>query len=117
MTEIHELTEADGITLRIDRVRARGERRGVIVCLHAMMTDGRYFGARRESSFAATLAEHLQVGERDDLAGTWKWLRPDRLPCCRGRFAGSVSACGRNYAATESPKVASQFWTTVKSTR
>lgn len=47
---------ADGVTLRIDRVRAAGERRGVIVCLHAMMTDGRYFGARRESSFAATLA-------------------------------------------------------------
>ena len=49
-------TTADGITLRIDRVRAAGERRGVVVCLHAMMTDGRYFGARRERSFAATLA-------------------------------------------------------------
>lgn len=47
---------ADGVTLRIDRVRATGERRGVLVCLHAMMTDGRYFGARRERSFAATLA-------------------------------------------------------------
>lgn len=47
---------ADGVTLRIDRVRARGQRRGVIVCLHAMMTDGRYFGARRDDSFAATLA-------------------------------------------------------------
>lgn len=47
---------ADGVTLRIDRVRAAGERRGVVVCLHAMMTDGRYFGARRTASFAATLA-------------------------------------------------------------
>jgi len=53
-----EARTADGVTLRIDRVRARGERRGVIVCLHAMMTDGRYFGARRPGSFAATLAEH-----------------------------------------------------------
>src|SRR5690349_4674063 len=47
---------ADGVTLRIDRVRAVGERRGVLVCLHAMMTDGRYFGARRPDSFAATVA-------------------------------------------------------------
>ena len=53
-----EARTADGVTLRIDRVRATGERRGVIVCLHAMMTDGRYFGAHREGSFAATLAEH-----------------------------------------------------------
>ncbi|MBX3161203.1 MAG: alpha/beta fold hydrolase [Deltaproteobacteria bacterium] len=47
---------ADGIALRIDRVRAVEPRRGVVVCLHAMMTDGRYFGARRERSFAAALA-------------------------------------------------------------
>jgi alpha-beta hydrolase superfamily lysophospholipase len=47
---------ADGVTLRIDHVRARGRRRGAIVCLHAMMTDGRYFGARRESSLAASFA-------------------------------------------------------------
>jgi alpha-beta hydrolase superfamily lysophospholipase len=48
---------SDGVTLRIDRVRAApgasGARRGVVVCLHAMMTDGRYFGARRERSFVA----------------------------------------------------------------
>jgi predicted alpha/beta hydrolase len=56
MAEQLEARTADGITLRIDRVRATGPRRGVIVCLHAMMTDGRYFGARREGSFAATLA-------------------------------------------------------------
>lgn len=58
---------ADGVTLRIDRVGARGTRRGVVVCLHAMMTDGRYFGARkggarkggarRDGSFAAMLAD------------------------------------------------------------
>lgn len=47
---------ADGVTLRIDRVRATGERKGVVVCLHAMMTDGRYFGARKGGSFAAALA-------------------------------------------------------------
>ncbi len=47
---------ADGVTLHIERVRATGERRGVVLCLHAMMTDGRYFGARREGSFVATLA-------------------------------------------------------------
>ena len=49
-----EARTADGVTLRIDRLRAQGERRGVVVCLHAMMTDGRYFGARRPGSFAAT---------------------------------------------------------------
>lgn len=51
-----ETRTADGVTLRVDRVPARGERRGVAVCLHAMMTDGRYFGARRDGSFAADLA-------------------------------------------------------------
>jgi len=47
---------ADGVTLQIDRVPAVGTRRGVLVCLHAMMTDGRYFGARREGSFAHEIA-------------------------------------------------------------
>jgi predicted alpha/beta hydrolase len=47
---------ADGVTLHIDRVRAQGRARGAIVCLHAMMTDGRYFGARRGDGFAAALA-------------------------------------------------------------
>jgi alpha-beta hydrolase superfamily lysophospholipase len=53
-----EARTADGVTLRIDRVHARGggPRRGAVVCLHAMMTDGRYFGARREGSFARALA-------------------------------------------------------------
>lgn len=52
-----EARTADGVTLAIDRVAATGPRRGVVVCLHAMMTDGRYFGARRgDGSFAATLA-------------------------------------------------------------
>jgi predicted alpha/beta hydrolase len=51
-----EARTADGVTLRLDRLRGEGERKGVVVCLHAMMTDGRYFGARREASFAATLA-------------------------------------------------------------
>lgn len=56
MVDELEARTADGVTLRIDRVRGAGERKGVVVCLHAMMTDGRYFGARREASFAATLA-------------------------------------------------------------
>jgi pimeloyl-ACP methyl ester carboxylesterase len=47
---------ADGVTLRLDRVPASGERRGAVVCLHAMMTDGRYFGARRGGSFAMAVA-------------------------------------------------------------
>jgi pimeloyl-ACP methyl ester carboxylesterase len=53
-----EARTADGVTLRIDRVRAGGggPRRGALVCLHAMMTDGRYFGARREGTFARAAA-------------------------------------------------------------
>jgi predicted alpha/beta hydrolase len=47
---------ADGVTLQIDHVPAIGARRGVLVCLHAMMTDGRYFGARRDGSFAHEMA-------------------------------------------------------------
>ncbi|HEU4613702.1 MAG TPA: alpha/beta fold hydrolase [Kofleriaceae bacterium] len=43
--------------LQIERVSARGTRRGVVVCLHAMMTDGRYFGARRDGTFATMLAD------------------------------------------------------------
>lgn len=51
-----EARTADGVTLRIDRVPALGERRGVVVCLHAMMADGRYFGGKRDGSFAHELA-------------------------------------------------------------
>jgi alpha-beta hydrolase superfamily lysophospholipase len=47
---------ADGVTLALDRVRASGTGRGVVVCLHAMMTDSRYFGARKNDSFVAALA-------------------------------------------------------------
>jgi predicted alpha/beta hydrolase len=47
---------ADGVQLAIDHVAARGPRRAVVVCLHAMMTGGRYFGAAREDGFAAALA-------------------------------------------------------------
>lgn len=57
-----EARTADGVVLRIDRVAAHGERKGVVVCLHAMMTDGRYFGARRDAGFAHFLAaEGLDV--------------------------------------------------------
>ena len=51
-----EARTADGVTLRLDRVRAAGARRGALVCLHAMMSDGRYFGARRAGSFARAVA-------------------------------------------------------------
>jgi predicted alpha/beta hydrolase len=54
-TEVEART-VDGVTLRLDRVSPRGSGRGVVVCLHAMMTDGRYFGARSDGSFAASLA-------------------------------------------------------------
>ena len=47
---------ADGVTLHADRVPAIGTRRGVVLCLHAMWTDGRYFGAQRDGSFATTFA-------------------------------------------------------------
>jgi predicted alpha/beta hydrolase len=47
---------ADGVTLHLARVTAQGRRRGVVLCTHAMMTDGRYLGARRPDGFAATLA-------------------------------------------------------------
>src|SRR5215813_4796265 len=59
-SNVHEelTTEtADGVELRLDRVPAMDARRGVVVCLHAMMTDGRYFGARRDDGFAMELAE------------------------------------------------------------
>jgi alpha-beta hydrolase superfamily lysophospholipase len=56
MTDELSATTVDGVRIALDRVRAVGPRRGVIVCLHAMMTDGRYFGARRTGSFARALA-------------------------------------------------------------
>jgi predicted alpha/beta hydrolase len=55
-TLFEELTAktVDGVTLRIDKV-GRGARR--VLLLHAMMTDGRYFGARKDGGFAQTLAD------------------------------------------------------------
>lgn len=52
---------ADGVTLRIDRVRNEGLKRGTVVCLHAMMTDGRYFGARRPGFAGALAARGVEV--------------------------------------------------------
>ena len=48
-------TTSDGVTLRFDSVAGTGGGPRVL-CLHAMMTDGRYFGARREGGFAHVLA-------------------------------------------------------------
>jgi alpha-beta hydrolase superfamily lysophospholipase len=51
---------ADGVTLALTRVPARGSRRAVLLCTHAMMANGRYFGAgdgaARGGGFADTLA-------------------------------------------------------------
>jgi predicted alpha/beta hydrolase len=57
MYDVLRTRTVDGVTLQIERVPARSPRRGAVVCLHAMMTDGRYFGARRDGTFATTLAE------------------------------------------------------------
>jgi alpha-beta hydrolase superfamily lysophospholipase len=75
------------VTLRLDRVAARGARRGVVLCGHAMMTDGRYFGARRPDGFAAHLAARgLDVvvvdfrghgGSRPPRAGADDWSFDD----------------------------------------
>lgn len=78
---------ADGVTLRIDRVRAAGERRGVVVCLHAMMTDGRYFGARREGSFAAALA----ASGLDVLVADFRGHGRSCPPCASARADGDWS--------------------------
>jgi len=47
---------ADGVELQLTHVAARGPRRGVVLCGHAMMTDGRYFAPRKPDGFAAHLA-------------------------------------------------------------
>jgi alpha-beta hydrolase superfamily lysophospholipase len=47
-----EARTADGVTLHLEHVRARSPR-GALVCLHAMMADGRYFLRR----FAPALAD------------------------------------------------------------
>jgi len=47
---------ADGVRLSLVRVAARGPRRAVLLCTHAMMAHGRYFGAARRHSFAEYLA-------------------------------------------------------------
>lgn len=58
-------TTSDGVRLKIDHVHAIGGVCGAIVCLHAMMTDGRYFGARRDG-FAQAIAKlgyHVLVAD------------------------------------------------------
>jgi predicted alpha/beta hydrolase len=50
-------TTVDGVTLRLERLAAVGPRRGAVVCVHAMMSDGRYFGARRGTGLARVLAD------------------------------------------------------------
>ncbi len=54
----------DGVTLRIDRVRPpTGRTRGAVVCLHAMMTDGRYFGARKGERDGSDAFAHVLARE------------------------------------------------------
>jgi predicted alpha/beta hydrolase len=56
------------VTLRLGVVRARGERRGAVLCGHAMMTDARYFAVRRPDGFAA----HLAARGLDVIAVDWR---------------------------------------------
>lgn len=53
------VTTSDGVALRFDRV-GEGPR---VVCMHAMMTDGRYFGARRDNGFARALGCEVRVAD------------------------------------------------------
>ena len=48
---------ADGVRLAIAHAPARGPRRGAVLCTHAMMAHGRYFGVARRPSFAGYLVE------------------------------------------------------------
>jgi pimeloyl-ACP methyl ester carboxylesterase len=48
---------ADGVRLHVAHVAARGRRRAVVLCTHAMMAHGRYFGGTRRHGFAMFLAE------------------------------------------------------------
>lgn len=62
MWELHSTREpvrattSDGLAIAIDKIASQGRAKGVVVCLHAMMTDGRYFGATHPDGFAAALA-------------------------------------------------------------
>jgi len=60
MWEPGSATTSDGVTLRYDRVPGDGPR---VLCLHAMMTDGRYFGARRDNGFAHALGAETFVAD------------------------------------------------------
>src|SRR3569623_974152 len=53
------VTTSDGVALRFDRV-GKGPR---VLCLHAMRTDGRYFGARRDNGFARALGCEVRVAD------------------------------------------------------
>jgi len=48
---------ADGVRLHVAHMPARGPRRAVVLCTHAMMAHGRYFGPTRRPGFAAYLAD------------------------------------------------------------
>ncbi len=69
-------TTVDGVALSLDRLAAVGPRRGVVVCLHAMMTDGRYFGARRGNGLAAALAD----AGLDVIVADWRGHGDSRPP-------------------------------------
>ena len=102
-----EARTADGVTLRIDRVRAVGERRGVIVCLHAMMTDGRYldrfapyFG---ENGFKRMIREG-RLFQKARYAHNTTSTGPGHAVIGSGRDAGA--ACGQ-LAIAKQPRVIS----------
>ena len=54
------VTTSDRVSLHYDQVPGEGAR---VLCLHAMMTDGRYFGARRDNGFARALGADVYVAE------------------------------------------------------
>ena len=91
-----EARTADGVTLRIDRVAARGARRGVVLCLHAMMTDGRYFGARRDGGFAAHSPMPASTSTSPTFAATAGRCRRAPVPTTGASTISSSSTCRRS---------------------
>ena len=72
----------DGVTLRIDHVPARGGSRGAVICLHAMMTDGRYFGARKPEE-GDGFAHALAIGGLDVLVADFRGHGHSQPPTAR----------------------------------
>ena len=97
---------ADGVTLRIDRVAAAASGAAPSV-LHAMMTDGRYFGARKRRAFAAPLAD----AGLDVYVADFRGHGRSRAAACRRETTGastisSSSICRRSSRCDRRPRAA-----------